>query len=367
MSLPLSSDQQELLALVQRVLRERVTPEYLRARIERPAQGSDLDLRGSLEELGLFELFGEGSEVGIRELCLIAREAGAVLLPEPLIFAVFAALFLCHRWSSAQERAAVSALLGAEKFAQLQSGAQYAAVALDASNMCITPLPASSEGESSQSRRTTFSGEVPLVRGGGEALCLLVPYDQTWWCIDLTRAVREAQSIVDGTMAVATLRLDSAAAVEVASQHAAQALSACFALVAAEMSGACSPPIALTRDYVMTREQFGRPIGAFQAVQHRLADMFTESESLRALVQFAAWALDHSPQQAELAARSALMMACRVTPRVIEGAVQLHGGIGFTWEHDLHLHLKRVRTLELLFAQPVEDSARLLDLAAAAR
>ena len=93
--------------------------------------------------------------------------------------------------------------------------------------------------------------------------------------------------------------------------------------------------------YAKDRHQFGRPIGAYQAVSHRCAQMLLETENARSAVYGAAWAADAEPESLPLAASMAKAYASDAGWRVPDQAIQVHGGIGFTWEHDLHLFLKR--------------------------
>jgi alkylation response protein AidB-like acyl-CoA dehydrogenase len=94
-------------------------------------------------------------------------------------------------------------------------------------------------------------------------------------------------------------------------------------------------------EYAKEREQFGRPIGAYQAVSHACAQMLLEVEGARSTVLYGAWALDHEPESGPLAASMAKAYASDAGWRVPAASLQVHGGIGFTWEHDLHLWLKR--------------------------
>ncbi|MBN8550873.1 MAG: acyl-CoA dehydrogenase, partial [Deltaproteobacteria bacterium] len=121
------------------------------------------------------------------------------------------------------------------------------------------------------------------------------------------------------------------------------------AIVAEELGGMCARVVDLTLEYVKTRKQFGVAIGSFQAVQHKLSDMHLQSEALRSLAAFATWAAQESKEQSELSSRAALAFACEHAPQIIETAIQMHGGIGFTWEYELHLYLRRAKMLELLF------------------
>ncbi|HEY2702112.1 MAG TPA: acyl-CoA dehydrogenase family protein [Candidatus Dormibacteraeota bacterium] len=116
---------------------------------------------------------------------------------------------------------------------------------------------------------------------------------------------------------------------------------------AAELVGVAGAMLDMTVDHVKQREQFGRRIGSFQAVQHKLAETLMLVESARAAVYYAAWALANDAPDASIAASVAKACASDAERRTNLEALQLHGGIGFTWEHDLHLWLKRGKALEL--------------------
>lgn len=125
----------------------------------------------------------------------------------------------------------------------------------------------------------------------------------------------------------------------------------CIAALAAsaEMTGAAKRAVALSVEYAKTRQQFGRPIGSFQAVSHKLADMHVATDSCAALVRFAAWACDNDPLQQNAACSAAKAYCSNTCPKVAQDAIQVHGGIGFTYEYDLHLFLRRTRTLAPTF------------------
>jgi alkylation response protein AidB-like acyl-CoA dehydrogenase len=119
--------------------------------------------------------------------------------------------------------------------------------------------------------------------------------------------------------------------------------------LAAEQVGGAQRCLDMSVDYAKTRVQFGRPIGSFQAIKHKLADMFVEVESARSASYFAAWTAAHD--EAELPSVAALAKAyCSdVYFRVAAECIQIHGGVGFTWEHDAHLFFKRAKSSETMF------------------
>jgi alkylation response protein AidB-like acyl-CoA dehydrogenase len=96
-----------------------------------------------------------------------------------------------------------------------------------------------------------------------------------------------------------------------------------------------------TVDYLKTREQFGKPIGAFQSLQHRAADLVVDLESAASTAYYAAWVAADSPAELPVVAPLALSVCSEAAYRIAAETIQLHGGIGFTWEHDAHLYFKR--------------------------
>jgi len=131
-------------------------------------------------------------------------------------------------------------------------------------------------------------------------------------------------------------------------------------LYAAEAVGVAAWALEHTAAYTAQRVQFGRPVGTFQAVKHRLADMLVDVECARSAALSAAWAADAGDQvDAAMTAAMAQAVATAGAVRVVGAAIQLHGGIGVTWEHDLHLYLRRAKALELVAGRPDEHLAHI--------
>jgi alkylation response protein AidB-like acyl-CoA dehydrogenase len=129
---------------------------------------------------------------------------------------------------------------------------------------------------------------------------------------------------------------------------------------AATLLGVMSRAFDITLEYVKTRQAFGKPIGAFQALQHRLADQLVRIESTRSAVYRAAWCLDQDPAEAPLAAASAKAYAGDAARLVCGESIQMHGGIGFTWELDVHFFFKRAKTLETFYGSTEQSLERAL-------
>jgi alkylation response protein AidB-like acyl-CoA dehydrogenase len=148
---------------------------------------------------------------------------------------------------------------------------------------------------------------------------------------------------LDPTRKVFTVRLQDAPARELAGETpaVARAYHVIAVALAAESVGVAQRTMEMAVEYAKDRKQFGRPIGAYQGVSHRCAQMLLEVEGARALTLYAGWALDHEPESGALAASMAKAYAGDAGWRVPAASLQVHGGIGFTWEHDLHFFLKR--------------------------
>ena len=131
----------------------------------------------------------------------------------------------------------------------------------------------------------------------------------------------------------------------------------------AEMCGGAQRVLDMTTDYAKIRIAFGKPIGSYQGVKHRAADMLVDVENARSLTYYAAWTIDEGLAEAPLATSMAKAYASDAYRRVAGGGIQLHGGIGFTWEHDLQLYFKRAKASEVAFGNATwhrERVARLL-------
>jgi alkylation response protein AidB-like acyl-CoA dehydrogenase len=134
------------------------------------------------------------------------------------------------------------------------------------------------------------------------------------------------------------------------------------AFTAAEMLGGAARAMDMAVEYAKDRVQFGRPIGSFQAVKHRCADMLVDVEGMRSSAYWAAWCIGAGHEDASVAASTAKIWCSDASKRVMASALQVHGGIGFTWEHDLHLFLKRAQLDQVSFGDAAFHRQRLADL-----
>jgi alkylation response protein AidB-like acyl-CoA dehydrogenase len=123
-------------------------------------------------------------------------------------------------------------------------------------------------------------------------------------------------------------------------------------MLAAEQAGGASRAVEMAAGYARVRVQFGRPIGSFQAVKHLCADMLTEAEAARSAAYYGLWALAADNADVPLAASVATVYCSQAYSRIAGDAIQVHGGIGFTWEHPAHLYFKRAKSSEAMFGTP---------------
>lgn len=340
----ITSDQRELQDLVRRFFSDAVPSEYLRKRITSLLRRDDA-LIESVKGLGLEEGFSaDGGMFTFAELGLVAEEVGRALFPEPLTERLLG-------------DCVVPGLLSAETRKGYEALGAGTAIAPGA---CC-------DGISVKSRKV--SGVIPWAwgaEGAGRLLGVVKQKgeDRVFACsLSQSGVVTHPQSSLDCTSSLASLSLTDVPAIIFSAQESSAVLDAIAILKGCEVYGVTSRVVEMSAEYLKTREQFGVPVGAFQAVQQRIADAYAASESLGALCRFAAWSVVSSPEQRPLTARAAIAHAAEVGPTVCEAAIQVHGGIGFTWEYDLHLFLRRAKAIQAAFPMNAERLASLLDSA----
>ncbi|MGY1633752.1 acyl-CoA dehydrogenase family protein [Geodermatophilus sp. SYSU D01186] len=171
---------------------------------------------------------------------------------------------------------------------------------------------------------------------------------------------------VDATRGLASVRLTSRRVLaEDAADLWTRARQVATVALAAEDLGGADAAVRMAVGYAQQREAFGRRIGSYQAVKHLLVDAWVGVDQLRSLVWWAAWAADAAPDELPLAASAAKAQAAEVLERAAETCIQVHGGIGFTWEHDAHLYWRRAKVDRLLLGDAAEHLDAVARLAVA--
>ncbi len=168
---------------------------------------------------------------------------------------------------------------------------------------------------------------------------------------------------MDRTRSIGWLELDNRPALWLGDDRVADAvLDRALVAACAEMLGAADVVLAMTVQYAQDRVQFGRPIGGFQAVKHRCADMLVDVEGMRSSAYYAAWAVGARDPEATVAAAAAKVWCSDAARRVMASGLQVHGGIGFTWEHDLHMFLKRSQLDQVTFGDAAHHRDRIANI-----
>ena len=238
-----------------------------------------------------------------------------------------------------------------------------------------TPFPALARmvGQGDAAAGTVkLRGTIPAVADALPADVLLVPADGVPSAVYLVEGTapglyRTPLMSLDMTRQLCDVSLDDVPARVVAAGPAAAAalsagLTAGAAILAAEQLGLAQRCLDMTVSYVKERRQFGRPVGSFQAVKHRLADLWTTIAQARAASRYAAACLTAADPDAPLAVALAKSACCEAAVTAAQECVQLHGGIGFTWEHPAHLYLKRAKAASVAYGTPGAHRAALADL-----
>lgn len=281
-----------------------------------------------LSGIGLPESAG-GAGLGMVELAIIAEAAGAQVAAFPMLGSlVQAGQAIAAGGSDAQQ---------AEWLPQLISGEGIAGYFHDSSL---------------QSQGERLTGGSRFVTHGNSADLFVVTDTRQMWIVraDAPGISIDAQTSMDQTRPFAHVQLNNVPGERLPDPAAALAAAhrAAFIAVAAEALGGAQACLDRTVAYSKERVQFGRQIGSFQAYKHRLADMMIEIEQARSAVYWAACAVDEGSDEAALAVHAAKSFAADTFFRCAGDMIQLHGGIGFTWEHDAHLFFKRARSLQTI-------------------
>ncbi|MQY09097.1 acyl-CoA dehydrogenase family protein [Actinomadura macrotermitis] len=209
-----------------------------------------------------------------------------------------------------------------------------------------------------------LTGEVTSVEGGLAAQVLLVPAGDGLYAVDAADAVRTPVTSLDMTRRLADVAFTAAPARRIGDASAVEAaLAAGAAMLASEQLGLAERCLETTIAYLKTRYQFGRPVGSYQALKHRLADLWAAVTQARAVARYAAACLADSDPDTPVAIAVAQAHCSAVAVRAAEECVQMHGGIGFTWEHPAHLYLKRAKAGALALGTPDRHRAALARLA----
>jgi alkylation response protein AidB-like acyl-CoA dehydrogenase len=348
MAIGLTEEHEALAASVRGFVERHVTPQTVRAAMdgqeERPAFWPALADQGLLG-LHLPEEHG-GQGFSLVELAIAVEEFGRGLVPGPYVPTVMAGAIVGAAGEGLDAAASGRRAGQAKLLADLANGSRTAAVGLGAGLV---------------GRRTaqglTVEGNVQPVLGAALADLLVLPVatdeGEEWVVLDAPSAVVSPLESLDLTRGVAAVAVDGVAVPEERvlaglGQHPADPRGIAAVILGAEACGIAGWALDNAVSYAKMREQFGRPIGQFQGIKHLCAWMLVGLERARAVVWDAARAQHESTTQRAYAMAVAAAVATEVAVRCAEDCVQVHGGTGYTWEHDAHLYYRRALTLRAL-------------------
>jgi alkylation response protein AidB-like acyl-CoA dehydrogenase len=277
------------------------------------------------------EEFG-GLGLGAVELIVIAEELGYALAPSPLMPDVWAALLLVAAGSDEQR---------SHWLPKVADGSARGTVAVWDEHSGWSPDH--SEVEASSGSLSAVKVAVP--DAGAADFVIVSGADGRHYLVETGASGVEVEPEpgLDSTRKLYRVSLQGAPAQALPGNDVALAYGTIITSLAAENVGVAQRAMEMAVEYAKDRKQFDRAIGAYQAVSHRCAQMLLETEGARSVTYWAAWALDHEPETGPRAASMAKAYAGDAGFRVAASALQVHGGIGFTWEHDLHFFLKRAK------------------------
>jgi alkylation response protein AidB-like acyl-CoA dehydrogenase len=329
MNFDYTDDQQAIKSTARDFLSARFKPEKLRQLAE--AGEYDDGIWSEMCELGWPGIFiGEehgGQELGVLELAILCEELGYALAPSPFLSSAAAGLVIQHAGSDEQKSAR---------------------------------LPGIASGESRGTVAYLKDGVAELVADADSADFIVAVEGASASIVDASSAEIEPVDTIDSTRRFSRVRAQGG---EELPGDAGPTIGPIAVAIAAELVGVSQRAMEMAVEYAKDRQQFGRPIGAYQAVSHRCAQMLLEVESARSAVLYAGWAADHEPETLPLASAMAKAYASDTGWRVTASSLQVHGGIGFTWEHDLHFFLKRAKADGHLFGTASEHRERVAELA----
>ncbi|WP_407157956.1 acyl-CoA dehydrogenase family protein [Bradyrhizobium sp. STM 3557] len=353
MNFDFSDDQKQLRDQARKFLTEKCTSKAVRVVLDGQSP-YDRELWKGLAEMGFLgvavpEEYG-GAGAGHLELCVIAEEMGRALAPVPFSSTVYlAAEALMLAGSDAQKQAWLPKIASGEAIGTLAlfegSGNQSPkAIRLEASNNVLNgvkkPVPDGAIADfvivAARTASTGRDSDISLflvdVKSGGVEAKLLTNLDPTRGQAEVTFTNCKAEPLGaagDG-WSIITQVLDRAAV-----------------LIGFEQIGGADRALEMGRDYALDRIAFGRPIGSFQAVKHMLADMYVSATLARSNCYYGAWALSTGAPELSEAAASARISATQAFQHCAKNNIQVHGGMGFTWEFDCHLYYRRANALAL--------------------
>jgi alkylation response protein AidB-like acyl-CoA dehydrogenase len=322
---------------IKRTAKDFLASRYKAEKVRELAESGTYDdaLWSEIAELGwpgifIPEEYG-GQGLGVVELVIVMEELGYALAPSPFFSNAAAGLAILHGGSEEQKQ---------------------------------RWLPGIASGEQRGTVAVVANGEAPLVPDADSASVIVLIDGDTATLVEPGDAEIEERAVIDSTRRFASVRAEGG---DPLGSDFAAGIDRAETALSAELVGIAQRAMEMSVEYAKDRKQFDRPIGSYQAVSHRCAEMLLYVESARSAAYYAGWASDFEPESAAIAASVAKSYAADAGWKVTASALQVHGGIGFTWEHDLHFFLKRARTDGHILGSASKHRERVAELSGLSR
>jgi alkylation response protein AidB-like acyl-CoA dehydrogenase len=370
------NDEQELLrSTARKFFENEVGSDTVRRLMDTP-EGMTPELWTKLAEQGWLGLVFpdqyDGMGLGLVDLVVLMEEMGRAVVPGPYFSAVLlGGLAILEAGSEAQKKEWLPKIAAGERrvaLAWMEPSAQ-----LGPAGITLTAVEKGSRYTLSGTKLFVHDAHTadalvvaartrPGVGADGVSLFLL-PKGTKGLEVTLLPTMDQTRKLCEVTLSDVVVGGDAVlGAVGSGWAPLARVLDRATVALCAEMCGGAQKVLDMTVEYAKIRQAFGRPIGSYQGVKHRAADMLVDVENSKSITYYAAWALDEGAAEAPLAVSMAKAYVSDAYRRVSAAGIQLHGGIGFTWEHDLHLYFKRAKGSEFTFGDATHHRERVAQL-----
>ena len=353
MDFDFSPDQYTLRDEARRFLEQQCPTSHVREFIDDPT-GWSRDLWKRMADLGWMALpFPEdvgGLGQSFLDLVLLLGELGRAIAPVPFLSSIAqAGQVIVRHGTDEQKKKYLPAIAAGERIA----------------TVAINQRTLTGEGVEASGGALTGTHEIVLDAPAADLFVVAATRDgeSAWFVVDEGATVAPKRGF-DLTRPIGSVSFDKTPAEELTGTPGlAEGLHLTIAAACAEMVGSAEKVLDLTVAYTKEREQFGRPIGSFQAIKHKCAEMLADLEPSRSAAYYACWAAATNAEDAELAVSVAKSFGSEALAHVADEGVQVHGGIAFTWEHDMHLFQKRIKSMQALFGDEADHRERIAKLA----
>ena len=370
------NEEQELLRNTARKFFENECPSDTVRRLMETPEGINPELWKKLAEQGWLGLIYpepyDGMGLGLVDLVVLMEEMGRAVAPGPYFSTVLlGGLAILEAGSEGQKKEWLPRIAAGDKrvaLAWMEPSAQLgpAGVTLNAvekgGRYTLSGTKLFVHDAHTADALVVAARTRPGAGADGVSLFLL-PRGTKGVAVTLLPTMDQTRKLCEVACADVTVGADALlGAAEAGWAPLARVLDRATVALCAEMCGGAQKVLDMTVEYAKIRQAFGRPIGSYQGVKHRAADMLVDVENSKSITYYAAWALDEGSPEAPLAVSMAKAYVSDAFRRVAAAGIQLHGGIGFTWEHDLHLYFKRAKGSEFTFGDATHHRERVAQL-----